>query len=90
MDDRSGHLVADIDDVAPERRKFYRKLEGIDAVEASKELAGRKSVMVDISGNSRLAKSARRERAIPTGKPPAEKPGGRAAQRRLRQMEKLK
>lgn len=81
MDPNAGHIIDNLNEIDPERRQFYRKLEGREADLAREFLAGRKAGTIDISGDSELAKVARGLREWQT-----EKPEGRAARRRLAKL----
>lgn len=86
MNPMTGEIVADLSTLDPEQQKQFRKIKDEAAAdEARKLLNGRTRAMVDISGESRLAAEARSMRASGWD---TEKPTGKAAHRRLRQIAK--
>lgn len=59
MNADTGHIVADLEDIATDERNSYQKLRGHNAKSAVKVLGGRKECYIDLSEKSRLANKAR-------------------------------
>lgn len=83
MDPRTGHLVADFGEIPEDLRSRYVPIPATLSRAAARTLGKNKEATVSLNSGGKLARWAAEVRAWQ-----AEKPTGKAAQRRLRQMQR--